>query len=205
MFTVETTGDELQFQWQKDGIDIASSELRLQCNSVRNASTLYIKDTSKSDKGHYRCFIANPVERRGLLSAAAYLSVCKSVILLLVLSRFHVTTFFISHLVDPPEITQGPESQSVATATDATFTVEVTGDDIEFQWQKDERNITDNESRFKFSKTKDTSTLCIRRVQKSDRGHYRCLIKNAVEKNGKPSKEAPLSVCKYVSLLHENG
>ena len=96
MFTVQTTGDELQFQWQKDGIDIAGSEPRLQCNSAGNASTLYIKDTNKSDKGHYRCLITNPVERRGLLSAAAYLSVCKSVILLSVLSQFHVTAF--SHL-----------------------------------------------------------------------------------------------------------
>ena len=94
MFRVETTGDKLQFQWQKCGIDIVSSKPRLQCNSTGNASTLYIKDTKKSDKGHYRCLITNPVERRGLLSAAAYLSVCKSVILLLVLSRFHVTAFF---------------------------------------------------------------------------------------------------------------
>ena len=70
MFTVETTGDELQFQWQKDGIDIDSSEPRLQCNSTRNISTLYIKYTNKSDKGHYRCLITNPVERRGLHSAA---------------------------------------------------------------------------------------------------------------------------------------
>ena len=98
MFTVETTGDELQFQWQKDGIDIAGSEPRLQCNSVRNASTLYIKDTNKSDKGHYRCLVKNPVERRGLLSAAAYLSICKSVILLLVLSRFHVAEFLSSFI-----------------------------------------------------------------------------------------------------------
>ena len=94
MFTVETTGDKLQFQWQKDGIDIVGSKSRLQYNSTGNASTLYIKDTNKGDKGHYRCLITNPVERRGLLSAAAYLSVCKSVILLLVLSRFHVTAFF---------------------------------------------------------------------------------------------------------------
>ena len=200
MFTVETTGDELQFQWQKDGIDIAGSEPRLQCNSVRNASTLYIKDTNKSDKGHYRCLVKNPVERRGLLSAAVYLSVCKSVIVLSLLSRFHVNAFFIFHLVDPPEITQGPESQSVATGRDATFRVEASGYNLQFQWQKDERNIIDNESRFKVSKTKDSSALCIHRVQKSDKGHYRCLIKNPVEKNGKPSNEADLSVCKSLIL-----
>ena len=95
-------------------------------------------------------------------------------------------------------ITQHSESQSVATGTDATFTVEATGDDLEFQWQKDERNIIDYDSRFKVSKTEDASTLCIHCVQRSDKGHYRCLIKNPVEKKGKPSKKADLSVCKLV-------
>ena len=85
IFRVQATGDDLQFQWQKDGIDIDSNEPRFQCNSAGNASTLHIKDTNKSDKGHYRCLVKNPVERRGLPSAEANLSVCKSVILLWVL------------------------------------------------------------------------------------------------------------------------
>ena len=106
--------------------------------------------------------------------------------------------FFIFHSVDPPEVTQGPESQSVATGADTTFTVEATGDDIEFQWQKDERNIIDNESRFNFSRCADTSMLYIQHTEQSDKGHYRCLIKNTVEKKGKPSKNADLSVCKLV-------
>ena len=94
-----------------------------------------------------------------------------------------------------------PESQSVATGTDATFRVEATGDDLQFQWQKDERNIIANESRFKVNKTKDTSTLCIHCVHKSDKGHYRCLIKILVEKNGKHSHKAELAVCKSFFLL----
>ena len=97
MFRVEATGDELQFQWQKDGIDIDSSEPRLHCNSVGNASTLHIKDTKKSDKGHYRCLIRNPVEKTGMLSKEANISVCKFVILLWVLGQFYVTIFFIFH------------------------------------------------------------------------------------------------------------
>ena len=107
------------------------------------------------------------------------------------------------HSVDPPEITQDPESQSIATGADASFRVEATGDELQFQWQKDERNIIDNESRF-------TSMLRIHHVQKSDKGHYRCLIKNPVEKNGKYSHEAELTVCKLFFLLlawcglHEN-
>ena len=82
MFRVEATGDDLHFQWQKDGIDIDNSDPRLHCNSVGNASTLHIKDTKKSDTGHYRCLVKNPVEKRGVLSAEANISVCKFIILL---------------------------------------------------------------------------------------------------------------------------
>ena len=91
-----------------------------------------------------------------------------------------------------------PESQSVATGTDATFRVEATGYDLQLQWQKNERNIIGNESRFNFSISADTSTLCIQHTEKNDKGHYRCLIKNPVEKKEKPSKKAGLSVCKLV-------
>ena len=97
MLRVEATGDDLQFQWQKDSIDIDSSEPQLQCNSVGNASTLHIKDTKKSDKGHYRCLIRNPVEKRGMLSMEANISVCKFVTLLWVLGQFQFTIFFIFH------------------------------------------------------------------------------------------------------------
>ena len=76
-FTVEAKGDELQFQWKKDGIDIDSSEPRLHCNSVGNASTLHIKDTKKSDTGHYKCLLKNPVEKKGKVSHEAKLTVCK--------------------------------------------------------------------------------------------------------------------------------
>ena len=106
--------------------------------------------------------------------------------------------FFNLSSVDPPEITQGPENQSVATGADAAFRVEAKGDSLQFQWQKNETDITDSDSRFICSRTQDTSILCIHHVQKSDKGHYRCLIKNPVEKSGKPSKEADLSVCKFV-------
>ena len=92
---VEATGDELQFQWQKDDIDIDSSESRAQCNSTRYASTLHIQDTEKSDKGRYRCLVKNLVEKRGMLSTEANLSVCKSVILLWVLSSMLLLFFFI--------------------------------------------------------------------------------------------------------------
>ena len=110
-----------------------------------------------------------------------------------------ISCFF--HSVDPPKITQDPKSQSVATGTDASFRVEGTGDDLQFQWQKDDIDIESSEPRFSCNTVKNTSTLHIQHTEKSDKGHYRCLVKSLIEKSGKPSQEASLSVCKFLTLL----
>ena len=78
VFRVEAMGDDLQFQWQKDGIVIESSGSRLRCNRTRNASTLHIQHTKKDDEGHYRCIVKNPVKTREKPSNEAHLLVCKS-------------------------------------------------------------------------------------------------------------------------------
>ena len=100
---------------------------------------------------------------------------------------------FSSLPVDPVIVTQHPVSQLVPTGAEAaTFKIEITGDDLSFQWQQ---NGSDLDSDSNYSGT-DTNTLKIRHVKKSDAGHYRCLVKNQVEKDGKLSKEAELAVCK---------
>ncbi len=48
-FTVEATGDELTYQWRKNGVDIK--------DSTRN--TLTIKSVTKADSGAYTCYIKN--------------------------------------------------------------------------------------------------------------------------------------------------
>ena len=111
--------------------------------------------------------------------------------------------FFNLSSVDLPEITQGPESQSVATGAHTTFTVEAKGDGLQFQWQKDGIDIDSSEPRLHCDSTGDASTLHIQHTEKSDKGHYRCLVKNPVEKSGKPSNKADLSICKLVVLLCE--
>ena len=97
--------------------------------------------------------------------------------------------------VDPPKITKHPESQSVVTGALVAFTVEAMGDSLQFQWQKDGKDIDGDKSRIQCSQSDNTSTLCIQHVEKSDQGHYKCLVTNAVEKNRKPSLEAELTVC----------
>ena len=98
-------------------------------------------------------------------------------------------------LVDPPKIVQHPSCQSAATGTQTTFTIQATGDDLTFQWQKDASDVHNDSN---YSGT-DTNTLSIRRVKKSDEGRYRCLVKNEVKRDGEVSEEAELTVCEWPS------
>ena len=101
--------------------------------------------------------------------------------------------------VDPPMVTQHPVNQLVSTGAEAaTFKIEATGDNLTFQWQK---NGSDLDSDSNYSGT-DTNTLKICHVRKSDTGHYRCLVKNLVEKDGKLSKEAELIVRKLDAVKY---
>ena len=77
---------------------------------------------------------------------------------------------------DPPKITQHPKDQSVATGADVSFHVEATGDDLTFQWQKNQSDLDDGD---RCCGTR-TSRLRIIEVEMSDKGRYRCLVKNSV-------------------------
>ena len=112
-----------------------------------------------------------------------------------VTSTFLIFSLFLT--VDAPKITLHPESQSVVTGTPIVFTVEATGDELQFLWQKDGKKIDKNESWFQCNQTDHTSTLDIQHVKKSDQGHYRCLVKNPIEKSGTKSDVAKLTVREF--------
>ena len=103
-------------------------------------------------------------------------------------------------IVNIPKITRNPESWSVATGGDVIFRVEAVGDDLEFQWQKDDIDIDSNESRLCCNRTRDSSTLHIQHTKKEDKGRYSCVVKNPCEISGRRSLEADLSVCKFVNM-----
>ena len=94
--------------------------------------------------------------------------------------------------VESPKIIQHPKSRSTGAQT--TVTIEATGDDLIFQWQK---NGSDVHSDSNYHGT-DSKTLRIRHVGKSDGGCYRCLVKNEVKMDGEVSEEAQLTVCESV-------
>ena len=54
-FSIQATGDNLQFQWQKDGSDL--SEGGKYCGT--DTDTLRIVKMEKDDKGRYRCIVKN--------------------------------------------------------------------------------------------------------------------------------------------------
>ena len=84
------------------------------------------------------------------------------------------------------------------TGTPIAFTVEATGDDLQFLWQKDGKDVNKNGSQLQCRQTDNTSTLRIQHVKKSDQGHYRCLVKNPVEET---SYEAELTVCEFACTI----
>ena len=173
--------------------------------------TLHIKDVDKSDKGSYQCLVKSDVGEK--LSDKADLAVSKLVMKFefsfflpptmhhhpqpykkrkrsQLISYLSYCLFFLA--VDPPKISQHPESKSVATGASTSFTVEASGDDLHFKWMKDGKDLHDGR---KYCGTK-THTLRIKDVEKSDKGIYQCLVKNDVDKE--LSEEADLAVCMFV-------
>ena len=68
-FSIEASGDNLQFQWQKDGSDLNSDDDKY---LGVNTDTLHIVATEGSDEGDYRCLVVNDVGK--LFSDKALLS-----------------------------------------------------------------------------------------------------------------------------------
>ena len=70
---VEATGDDLKFQWQKNG-----SDLKNDINySGTGTNTLSIRHVKKSHAGCYRCLVRNEVKLEGEISEEAELNVCE--------------------------------------------------------------------------------------------------------------------------------
>ena len=72
-FKIEAIGDDLTFQWQKDGSDVHNDSN----HSGTDTNTLRIRHVKKSDGGCYRCLVMNEIKKDGILSQEAQLSVCK--------------------------------------------------------------------------------------------------------------------------------
>ena len=71
-FTVTATGDNLMYQWQKNGSNIDEANY----NTTGAISATYTIDiVTESDEGMYRCVVSNAAN--SVTSTAASLTVCK--------------------------------------------------------------------------------------------------------------------------------
>ena len=73
-------GNNLLFQWQKDGVDIDSNDSRFSSSQADSTSTLRIQCVQKIDEGNYKCIVKNPVEQSEVPSKEAELAVGKFVL-----------------------------------------------------------------------------------------------------------------------------
>ena len=73
IFKIEARGDDLQFQWWKNGTNLKNGSNY----SGTDTNTLSIQHMKKSDEGYFRCLVNNEVKKDGVLSDEALLSVCK--------------------------------------------------------------------------------------------------------------------------------
>ena len=86
--------------------------------------------------------------------------------------------FFIFLTVGPPKIIRGPANQSIVTGEDTKFSIEIIGNPLQFQWQKDGIDLCHGDKYQGIN----TDTLCIMTVEESDEGHYRCFVMSDVGK-----------------------
>ena len=80
--------------------------------------------------------------------------------------------------VDPPKIIRHPKNQSVSPGEDVDFSIEATGDKLQFKWQKNSIDLSDDDKYMGVN----TDNLQIAEVKGIDEGDYRCLVENDVGK-----------------------
>ena len=92
-----------------------------------------------------------------------------------------------------PTITRHPKNLSVAPGVTINFSIEATGDNLKFQWQKDGSDLVNSGKYYGLN----TDTLYIVTAEAGDEGDYRCLVENDVGKLF--SDEAVLSFGKLLA------
>jgi hypothetical protein len=149
-FAIQASGTSpLSYQWQKNTVNLSNAGHYSGCTTA----TLSISSADSTDVASYRCIVTN-----------AYGNAASGVATLTVTTNL------------PPNITQQPDSQSVAAGGSANFTIQASGTlPLSYRWQKNQINLNDG-GHYAGSAT---AVLSIGNVDNTDAASYRCVVTNA--------------------------
>lgn len=100
--------------------------------------------------------------------------------------------------MDTPEITTQPANQmDINEGTDATFTVEASGALLEYQWMKDNTDISDTEDLYSGT---NSDTLTVLSVDSIDEGDYTVTVSNTAG-SITSTPAAMLTVCELDTIF----
>lgn len=140
-FVIVATGDGLNYQWQKDGMDIPGE----------TTSTFTIPNAVTANEGFYRCRIVSGCGT-AVFSNNATLAVN-----------------------DLTSIVANPVSITRCENDNATFTLQTTGTEVTYQWQKNGVALSDNAK----VNGSTTASLVIYNLTAADEGNYACQVSNS--------------------------
>jgi hypothetical protein len=142
---IQAEGD-ISYRWQRNEVDLSDGDRY----TGTAADTLTISAVEAADAGNYRCRVSNAAGT--VASDPASLTI-----------------------QPPPVITQQPSAQGVHLHASAAFSVEASGYQLTYQWQRDGVNLA-NGSTLQGVRT---ATLQLLDVHLGDRGVYRCILVGA--------------------------
>ncbi len=111
--SVVVAGANPSYQWYYNGAPMSIGQ-----NSSAQTANLVLTNVQPGTSGSYSCFVTGPCSLNGLFSNAAVLTVNTPVVLL------------------------QPQSQTGCVGTSLTFTTNISGSGLNYQWQKNQVNIS---------------------------------------------------------------
>ncbi|MBN1117544.1 MAG: immunoglobulin domain-containing protein [Bacteroidales bacterium] len=140
---VASLGDNLTYQWKKNGSNLSDGG----DISGSATNTLLLNNSILSNSGVYTCLVTGSCGTEN--SSPASVTITEETV-----------------------ITTQPVSKSTCEGDVAVFTVAATGENLIYQWQRNEINLSDNAKVF----GSNTAILTINNLVSTDAGIYRCVV-----------------------------
>ena len=172
-FTVEATGTHLDYCWEREEGSDWKPLPELDRIQGSNTATLTITGLNQADGGKYRCIISNLAGSISSKPAKLTTGMISEPMQLVI--AFH--TFKSLPVAEPPKVTTPPQNQTNAVGTETSFTVEATGTDLVYRWEREDGDWKPLPELDRIQ-GKNKATLTITGLTEADGGMYHCIVSN---------------------------